>query len=561
MNKYFFLLFLSLFSFAQNNYPTNYFQPPLDINLYLTGNFGELRSNHFHSGLDFATYGKEGFPVFSAASGYVSRIKVSPFGYGKALYITHPNGYTTVYAHLQKYAPKIEEIAKKAQYQQKRFDVELFFKATEITVDECELVALSGNSGGSEGAHLHFEIRDTKSEYIINPLHFGFDKLIADTEKPSIYSLLVYPLNEKSVVNTSLQPVLVPLTKQNDSTYIASPVLAMGEIGFSVQAFDYQQKKGNKNGVYKVQSFINDTLSYDYQMDTFSFDETRYINNFIDYGRNKTTNQKFQKLFYKNPYSLSIINHNKNSGKINVSGNDTLQYSIKVSDFHKHTVSIEVPVRKQFQKPIIPSNVKKTKYLVKYKTENIFGNDTVEVYFPKGSVYDDFYLDYEYKNGVLKLNNRTVPIHNAVTLKFSVEKYTETQRNKMFIAEIVGSKVDYISTYKTEKLFSGKIKSFGTFKLLTDTIAPKITNCNLLKNKTITNQKHISATITDSLSGIKTYNGYLNNQWILMEYDAKNDKLIHYLDDVFLVSGKNILRIEVTDNCENTTTFEVEFFK
>src|SRR5690554_1424403 len=194
-------LLMSPLVFAQKNHPKDYFVSPMDVPLHMSGTFGELRNNHFHSGIDFKTQQREGQNVLAAAEGYVSRIKVSTWGYGKALYITHPNGYTTVYAHLQKYSPEIEAYVKKRQYYQKSFEVEFFPGASDLKVTQGQLIGLSGNSGGSGGPHLHFEIRDSKTENIINPLFFGFDKLITDTKKPILNHVTVYPLGENSVAN------------------------------------------------------------------------------------------------------------------------------------------------------------------------------------------------------------------------------------------------------------------------------------------------------------------------------------------------------------------------
>ena len=199
------LLFLFFFnlSFGQTDYPKDYFIPPIDIPLLLSGDFGELRSNHFHTGLDFKTQQKEGLNVYASADGFISRIKISSFGYGKAIYIDHPNGFTTVYGHLSKANPIIEAYLKQIHYKEKSFEIEIFPKPNELVVKKGEIIAFSGNTGGSGGPHLHFEFRDTKTEKIINPMFFGFDKKIIDTKFPVINSLIAYPIDENAVINTS----------------------------------------------------------------------------------------------------------------------------------------------------------------------------------------------------------------------------------------------------------------------------------------------------------------------------------------------------------------------
>ncbi len=238
------------FIFAQTQYPKDYFAPPLDIPMQLSGNFGELRPNHFHAGFDLKTNQREGLNVYAIAEGYVSRIKISTFGNGKCIYITHPNGYTSVYGHLQTTLGAIQDYVQKTHYKEKAFEIEMFPKPGELPVTKGQLIALSGNTGSSEGPHLHFEIRDTKSEFVINPMFFGYDKNINDTKKPTISSLYVYPM-DNTTVNQSRQPLLLKVSLQKDGTYLASKVKANGKIGFGINAVDFDNVSGNRNGVFR----------------------------------------------------------------------------------------------------------------------------------------------------------------------------------------------------------------------------------------------------------------------------------------------------------------------
>ncbi len=276
-----FLLFCILFCstlLAQNNFPKDYFSPPLDIPMQLSGNFGELRPNHFHAGFDFKTQQKEGLKVYAAAEGYVSRIKISTFGNGKTIYITHPNGFTSVYAHLQKAVGAIQDFIIKSHYKEQAFEIEMYLKPGEIPIKKGEWIAISGNTGASEGPHLHFEIRDSKTEYIINPMLFGFDSGFKDTKKPLLSGLYVYPLGRKTTVNQSQRPILLNYSLQKDGTFLSDKVVANGPIGFGIIANDYDDVSFNKNGVYSVTSFLNGQPSFGYQFDTYSFDDMRYVN-------------------------------------------------------------------------------------------------------------------------------------------------------------------------------------------------------------------------------------------------------------------------------------------
>ena len=319
----------SVFLSAQTPYPQDYFRSPLDIQLVLSGTFAELRSNHFHSGLDIKTNGKQGLKVYAAAAGYVSRIKISRYGYGKALYITHPNGYTTVYAHLQKFSPEIEAYIKKQQYQRERFEIELFPKLNALKIKSYALVAFSGNTGGSSGPHLHFEIRD-KQERPINPMLFGLD--IKDTTAPELYELYAYPISENSHIDGDQKKKKIRLIKQHDGSFVAEAVKSFGEIGFGIVANDRQDYAPNKNGVSKIETYFNGQKSIKIDFKRFSFSETKHINRFIDYAHYRTKKRKIQKLFIEKNNPLSLFTFEERKGKLNIKDSTNSSYTIKIKD-------------------------------------------------------------------------------------------------------------------------------------------------------------------------------------------------------------------------------------
>lgn len=357
--------------FGQNQYPKDYFRSPLDIPLQLSGNFGELRPNHFHSGFDFKTQQKEGFSVYAAAEGYVSRIKIAVNGYGKAIYITHPNGYTTVYGHLQSGVGAVEKRIKAEQYQAKSYEIDVYLPANDLQIQKGDVIALSGNTGGSDGPHLHFEIRDTASEKIINPMFFGFDSVITDSKRPMLSNLLVYPLGKNTIVNHAERPVSVAISQQDDGSYIAEKVLVNGTVGFGITAFDYDDVSWNGNGIYKVQTFKNGKLDFQYQFDTFSFDETRYVNALIDYGRYKKTGQRVQKLFTEKPYPLSIIQTGNQNGILEISSNITQNYKIEISDYSQNITRIFIPIEYSPMSVKVTEEPVTSKYWVKADKESV----------------------------------------------------------------------------------------------------------------------------------------------------------------------------------------------
>ncbi len=545
--------------FAQNNFPKDYFSPPLDIPMQLSGNFGELRPNHFHAGFDYKTQQREGLKVYASAEGYVSRIKISTFGNGKTIYITHPNGYTSVYAHLQKAVGRIQDFITATHYKEQAFEIEMYLKPGEIPIKKGDWIAISGNTGASEGPHLHFEIRDSKTEFIINPMLFGFDSGCRDTKKPKISGLYVYPLFS-STVNKSNRPIVLNYSLQKDGTYLSDKVLANGPIGFGITADDYDDVSFNKNGVYSVNSFLNGQLKFGYQFDTHSFDDMRYVNALIDYSKYKKTGQRVQKLFMKNKYGLAFITTDATKGQVIPTPNLDNIYRIEVADFFGNKTQITVPIQFDTTSAIIPQESRVSSYFIKSTVDAVFEKENASVFFPAGTFYDDFELNFDVKNGILFLHDDSVPAHSNFTISLTDSTLSKKLLEKTFIARIVGDQINYNTTYRKDSVFSTKVKTLGKYKLVTDTIAPKVNIAKPMEWKWVS-QDAIQLQISDLGSGIKTYNGFLNGQWVLFEYDNKTRTITHYFNDDFLLNGANELKVIVTDAMGNSTTFETHFFR
>jgi len=550
-------LFFCNLIFAQNQYPKDYFSPPLDIPMQLSGNFGELRPNHFHAGFDLKTNQREGLNVYAVADGYVSRIKISTFGNGKCIYITHPNGYTSVYGHLQTPLGAIQDYVLKTHYKEKAFEIEMFLKPDELPVTKGQLIALSGNTGSSEGPHLHFEFRDSKTEFVINPMFFGFDKNIKDTKKPTISNVLVYPL-DGTTANQSKLPLMLNVSLQKDGTYLASKVKANGKIGFGITAVDFDDVSANRNGVYNVSTFFNGNQNYNYQFNTYSFDEMRYINALIDYPRYKKSGQRVQKLFMKTPFALSIIKTDSLRGILPVEPNLASSYRIEVSDYFGNLNSVTVPIEYDSATPIVNAEPVTSKYFVRYNKDSNFEKDNMSVFFPAGTFYDDFNMNFDVKNNKIYIHEDVIPVHSNFTITIKDSTYAESLRDKLYI----GRNTNFNGTIRKGDVFTAKAKTLGQYGLVLDTIPPVIKIAKPIQDKWISDMKSIQFTIGDSLSGIKSYNGYLNGNWVLFEYDNKTRKITHTFDADSLVNeGSNDLKIEVVDNVGNSAIFETHFFR
>jgi hypothetical protein len=565
----FLVLLVSVFSsFSQTAYPKDYFQPPLQMRLLLAGTFGEIRSNHFHSGIDIKTAGVEGAPVYAVADGYVSRIKVSAYGFGKAIYITHPNGYVSVYGHLSKYSRVIGDYLRKEQYRREQSEIELFPQATELQVKKGDIIAYSGNSGSSGGPHLHFEIRDGATEKPINPLLFGYE--VKDIYKPRILSIKIYPEGENSRLNGTVKAARYLVEGWGTGHRITNnPLIRVsGDISFAIQAYDQQNDTDNKNGPYAIKLFIDSAMVFDFDVETFSFDETRYANSYIDYEEFARNDVRLQRTRIDPGNKLSLYKNVKNKGIYRF--DDTLTHVIRyeVSDVAGNTASLSFIVNSEkkdnskFQIPgstteTVPSEFPIPNFY--YDRPNHFRNGSVTIDAPAGVFYDSFIFTIDSAkqipgtfSPVYKIHNRYTPIHDNITLSIKPVNMPDDLRAKAVVVKIKEDGKSYASAGGNWEsgYITTQIKEFGDYSIAIDTIPPKVKAVNPELFGKIAGQKSIKLTISDDLSGIASYRGILNGKWILMDYDPKNNLLVYTIDELML-PGKNTLLVEVRDGKNN----------
>ena len=545
---------------AQENYPNDYFGNPLEIGTILSGTFAELRSNHFHGGLDIKTQQREGLNVLATAEGYISRIKVSPWGYGKALYIQHPNGYTTVYGHLKEFAPEIEAYVKKRQYQKEKFAIELFPSADSLPINKGQLIALSGNTGGSGGPHLHYEIRDSR-QHPMNPMLFGF--AVKDSRKPTVNGVYGYSLTDSSQVNNHNNRVKIKLTKGDDGNYLAETVYASGVISFGINTYDKQDLAHNKNGVYNVKTYINGTLNYELDFKKFSFKESRHLNQLIDYKYFKEKKSRIQKLFKSERNPLSIIKNVENYGQIIIKEGEQINYKIIISDFNNNKRTVTIPIIGEKKKITHFKDQIESPYYVYADKGITLENDEKQVYIPKNALYDNTPLIFETNGDTITLGDPNIALHKNISLKFNAHKFSADDLSKIYISGLGYNNKPYfyINTYKKDGKIIGKTKYFGKFTLTTDNETPTITPINTQNGKWMTKANTLQMKITDDLSGVDKYRATINGKWALMEYDAKKDLLSYKFSDNVHISGENKFKLIVIDNVGNNSIFEMTFFR
>lgn len=553
------LIFCATIIQAQKEIPKDYFVNPLDGQLILAGSFGELRSNHFHSGLDLKTQRREGLAVYAAAEGMITRIKISHYGYGKAIYVTHPNGFTTVYGHLQKFCPEIEEFVKKAQYEKGSFEIELFPKKGELMIAQGEILAYSGNTGSSGGPHLHFEIRDANARPM-NPFLFGLTA--KDTRKPTINEIRVYPLDTESYVNKSGDPISVRLTQKSDGSYQAENIEALGVIGFAIGTIDQQDLANNKNGIYSITTTVNGKTNFEVKMDKFSFAETRYLNRMIDYSLYKDKRKRVQKLFIEKNNPLSIYTTQIDNGILKIEDGLSYQYLINVNDYAGNEVIINIPITGKKDSITAPRVINETENYVYSDQGYNYAEGKYEVYIPKGSLYDNTFLNLAVDGDKLTLHEDLIPVHKNIIVSYDLSSYNKDDRDKLYLGRInYKGDVYYSNTRIRDNMLQISTRILGEYTLARDSEPPTIKATNFNKGKWMSKYRYLKFEIDDATSGIKGYRATVNGKFILLEYDPKTKSLVHDFNDNAISDTENNLKLIVTDNVGNSATFETTFFR
>lgn len=531
---------------------------PMDIPVLLSGNFGELRSNHFHSGIDFKTQGVEGKPIHSVQDGYVSRISVSPWGYGNGLYITHPDGTTTVYGHLQKFSQKITAYLKEKQYEQESFNVNLSLTPDELPVKEGELVALSGNTGSSGGPHLHFEVRDTETEEPMDPIEYYKD-LIKDTQAPKIQGIMVYSMPEKGVVNGSRRKLeLKPVTAKNGKQTLNGKIEAWGEIGLAVKGYDYMDNTSNIYGIKDITLTTDSQVIFHSNLDRFAFDESRYLNSFTDFEEWKEHRSFYIKSFVDPGNRLRFI-ESLNRGILTIDEPRTYHLTYQLADAFGNTTRLSIQIEGKEQ-PIPEVDTENTE-LFHWWSDNRFGAKGIRLTIPKGNLYDDLYFRYSVKEDSTALgathilHNKPVAFHKSAKLSLRLQTDTLENKQQYGIVRLQNGRRSWTGGVYRNGWVDADIKEMGSYTLGQDLVPPTITPLN---PATWVSKQAIALRLSDNLSGVQTYRGEIDGQYVLFEMNSKSVITYHF-DKERLARGKHTLKLVVTDACGNQSTYTYPF--
>lgn len=566
-----FLTLSFLISNAQPHCAPDYFSSPLDIPLTIAGSFGELRTDHFHAGVDFKTEGVIGKNILSVADGYVSRVKISLWGYGKSVYVTHSNGLVSVYAHLHSMSKKIDDFVSKAQYDTKTFEIDVFPSPGQIPVKKGEIIALSGNTGSSGGPHLHFEIRDAITEHALNPFLFYFK--IKDNTPPKIFQLYCYPLDEKSNVNgkTSRIGLEVAVSQGQYKLVDNQTIKAFGNVGFAIETNDFTDLSSNKCGVYSLELTDNEKRVFYFEMNDISFDETRYINSHMDYILNETKNKKIHKSFLEPNNQLNIYKDLVNNGIINFSSDSTHSMKYIVKDYFGNTAVFPFTVKGEKTNENIKSESSNSDVVqvMPFNKENYFQRDDIIISIPKDALYDTLYFKYlksasipgSYSE-VHHVHEKYTPVNTFYSVSIKATKEIPVKyQDKALIAtyndkgRLISLEGKYMNGFVTSET-----RDFGKFFIMIDSIKPVIKPINISKGANLSSAKKIQFNVSDSFSDILFYNGYIDGKWVLFEYEPKSDLITYYFDNHISKGRNHTLRVEITDNMNNISTYETEFY-
>lgn len=554
------LLPLTAFSAMAQVGPERTYQIPVKLPPYLSGNFAELRNNHFHSGIDFKTQGSIGHPVYSFDEGWISRIVMSPTGYGNALYVTHYNGLTTVYAHLDKFAPEIRRCIKEYQYKHETCRVDVRLEKDEFPVKRGQEIAKSGNTGSSAGPHLHFEIRDTDAQYALDPLAYFINK-IKDTTKPELRSVRVYPL--EGVVNSKLAAVTAnPVRHEDGTTGLSKAITAWGKIGIGIKAYDKMDDTYHIYGVKQVRLYVDDTLHFSMQHNRFAFADTRYLNSLTDYADWQSRRSMVMKLFIEPGNKLDCYRQVIDRGEITINEERPYRIRLELQDLHGNKKVFPFTIRGKKQD--IPQRPTQGVAHFPYNQDNRYETDRFAIDIPEGMLYTD--IDFSYRttpsvkgySEIHHVGDPLIPLHSYVDISIGLTKDPIADKSKYYIAWMRGAEPKYLGGTYENGAVKAATRAFGSYVVMADTVAPilkPVNPANWQKNGMV------RYSMTDGQTGIKSWRGEVDGNFALFENYGESNILTYHIDGSRIEKGKtHTVTMTVTDNRGNESRDERTFY-
>jgi len=527
---------------------------PVNFPIRLSGNFSEPRASHFHSGIDIRTY-TEGKPLYALADGYVSRILISPYGYGHALYIDYENGYRSVYGHISEFADEIATYAQNIQYEKRSFRIDVKLSPLDIPVKKGQLVAYSGNTGQSGGPHLHFEIRDAETDISLNTIG-EYIKLV-DNTPPEVKSVVVYPMSEKSSVSGKSEKQMVAVVKTASGKYsVASPIYAKGKVAIGVEYCDRMDGSDNRYGARRLDLLINGQKIYTSIFDNVDFDKQSLKNSCFDFNYYVTDNKYVQKLYVEPNNDLGIYSNIENNGYLYVD-KDSIPVLIEIIDFNGNVSTVNF-MMKTDTVDIVHSSSQK----MKWDVENNIEVKGCRVSIGAATLFDDREVKLEQHGNkkyspVFVLGDETEAVKKSFSISLADSLVPQQYKSKAFICREIKGKTNYLTSVLDNGWLTAKTNRFGKFFILVDSVAPTIKPLVIASD--MTGKKYMEFKITDNLSGISTYNIYINDNWVLGEYEPKKSSLRYYFDNRLFKAEIYKLKVVVGDNVNNEAVYMYDF--
>ncbi len=548
--------------FTSKNYPKNYFRNPLGIPMQLSGNFGELRRDHFHMGLDLRTNQKENLPVFAVADGYISRIKIERFGYGRAIYITHPNGFTTLYAHLNNFYPELHAYTEAKQYKEEKWEQDFVLPVNKFKVYKGQQIAWSGNTGGSQGPHLHFEIRDKKG-LNQNPLLFGFP--VKDIIPPFVYQLYWYNRNY-SVYHTNPNEIAIKGSRGLYSTKDSIIEINSNKISFGISAEDISNTSPFKFGIYQAEVWVDDEMKTAFQLNDFAYNNSRYINGSIDYKTKYSGGPYIQFLTQLPGNQSSIFAKTAEKGIIEI--NDTLIHKVEINikDVAGNISNINFQVKYKEAIQEKTEHIQNATVFPPKKTNTVEASD-IKLEFGSSCFYDTVYFNYSSNlnndssvvSSSFTIGSNTIPVHSYFNVALKQTKpVADSLRNKIIMQLSRNGFTEAVKGEWDGDWMETSFNRFGTIQLVLDTIPPLIEPIGWGDTTVFTMQKEIQLQVTDMAGEIQHFRAELDGKWLMF---SRKDDLFIYRFDNRCANGPHQLVITATDEAGNTAREILNFRK
>ena len=525
------------------------FDVPFDFPLLLSGNFGELRSNHFHAGLDFKTQGVTGKPIKCVADGYICRAKVQSGGYGLALYVMHDNGYMTVYGHLEQFPAGVAKRVRDFQYSNEVFEVDMNFTPSEFRVERGEILALAGNTGYSFGPHLHFEVRDSTGNELYDPMTF-YKGALRDSRAPQALSVAVYPKRGEGVVNGTA----VSKTCKVIDSALTDTIEVWGKVGFGVKALDYMDNTHNKYGVRRIELLVDGVKRFGSELDNFSFDENRLINAWVDYERHINDGEWYQKMFVDAFNPLRAISADDAGGWVTVDEERLYNVECRLSDFHGNTgVCVFVVKGKR-------STVQEQQgytHVLYRGVQNVVDFMGMKLEVPAGELFDNAFLNVTLVgtgafSGRYDLGGVAYPLWHGGVLSLRVDDLKGVDPAKLYMKRITKKGGHSVGGKFADGCLVAKVNILGCYEVAADTVPPRV---RPVKEAAWARNAKVVLAVADGETSIKSFKGKLNGEFVLFEYSSKNSRLTLDLKKENIRRGVHDIEVSVVDACGNETTY------